>query len=122
LKEKYPDLKNEDLKFEIGKEQVLLNRLEITLNNNCEEVRIIIEINRIDRNNSYTLMKRFLILNRDVKILENEKMKTDRNYETVSEALNDLAKRGYTTDFLVHAEQECLLCNKIVIATFPGGI
>jgi iron-sulfur cluster repair protein YtfE (RIC family) len=33
------------------------------------------------------------------------------NYETVSEALNDLIKRGYTHDFNVHLEEECLVCN-----------
>ncbi|MCY1550680.1 hypothetical protein D9M68_869510 [compost metagenome] len=31
-------------------------------------------------------------------------------YDTLSEAVNDLVKRGYTTDFLVHAEKDCLLC------------
>lgn len=34
------------------------------------------------------------------------------SYTTVSEAINDLAKRGYTTDFQILAEEECLLCNK----------
>ncbi|HMY43720.1 MAG TPA: hypothetical protein PLJ37_11385 [Chitinophagales bacterium] len=34
-----------------------------------------------------------------------------RSYETVSEALNNLVKRGYTHDFNVHAEKECLVCN-----------
>jgi hypothetical protein len=32
-------------------------------------------------------------------------MKTERSYDTVSEALTDLAKRGYTTDFSVLAEK-----------------
>lgn len=31
-------------------------------------------------------------------------------YDTLSEAVNDLIKKGYTTDFLVHAEKECLIC------------
>lgn len=31
-------------------------------------------------------------------------------YDTLSEAVNDLLKRGYTTDFLVHAEKDCLSC------------
>lgn len=35
-----------------------------------------------------------------------------RNYETVSEAVNDLVKRGYTTDFNIHENGECLICNK----------
>lgn len=34
------------------------------------------------------------------------------NYETLSEAVNDLEKRGYTTDFLVMEEKECLYCSK----------
>lgn len=32
------------------------------------------------------------------------------SYDTLSEAVNDLAKRGYTTDFLLQEEKECLLC------------
>ena len=39
-------------------------------------------------------------------------MKKIRSYDTVSEAVNDLIKRGYTTDFSVLAEKECLICNK----------
>ncbi len=42
-----------------------------------------------------------------------------RNYETVSEALNDLVKRGYTTDFSILAENECLVCNKTFIQLSP---
>ncbi|MCK6649463.1 MAG: phosphoribosylpyrophosphate synthetase [Bacteroidia bacterium] len=38
------------------------------------------------------------------------------SYTTVSEAINDLAKRGYTTDFELLAEKECLACHKT--ATF----
>ncbi len=33
-----------------------------------------------------------------------------RNYETLSEAVNDLQARGYTTDFLIPEDGECLLC------------
>ncbi len=33
-------------------------------------------------------------------------------YDTVSEAINDLAQRGYTTDFELLAENECLMCLK----------
>ena len=35
-----------------------------------------------------------------------------RYYETASEAINDLAKRGYTTDFKVLTDKECLLCHQ----------
>ena len=34
-----------------------------------------------------------------------------KSYETVSEAINDLVKRGYTHDFNVHTDKECLVCN-----------
>lgn len=33
-----------------------------------------------------------------------------KSYETVSQALNDLIKRGYTHDFNIHTEKECLVC------------
>jgi hypothetical protein len=32
------------------------------------------------------------------------------DYETVSEAVNDLKKRGYTADLSMEAERECLVC------------
>lgn len=35
---------------------------------------------------------------------------TQHSYDTLSEAVNDLAKRGYTTDFLLHEEKDCLYC------------
>lgn len=34
------------------------------------------------------------------------------SYDTVSEAVNNLAKRGYTTDFEVMTEKECLVCHQ----------
>ena len=40
-------------------------------------------------------------------------------YETVSEAINDLAKRGYTTDFKIHAENEKLICQKTFVQLSP---
>lgn len=39
-------------------------------------------------------------------------MKTQYNYDTVSEAVNDLIKRGYTTDFSISSEKDSLICNK----------
>ena len=39
-------------------------------------------------------------------------MGQQKYYDTVSEATSDLAKRGYTTDFKIHIEEECLICNK----------
>ncbi len=32
------------------------------------------------------------------------------SYDTLSQAVNDLLKRGYTTDFLVEAENDCIIC------------
>lgn len=33
-------------------------------------------------------------------------------YETVSEAINDLIKRGYDTDFYIEATKDCIVCKK----------
>lgn len=33
------------------------------------------------------------------------------SYDTLSEAVNDLIKRGYTADFLLMKEKDCLICN-----------
>lgn len=32
------------------------------------------------------------------------------NYNTLSEAVNDLQKRGYTYDFLIPEDKECIYC------------
>lgn len=40
-------------------------------------------------------------------------------YETVSEAINDLAKRGYTTDFKILTDQDCLVCHQTVTQLSP---
>lgn len=42
-----------------------------------------------------------------------------KNYETVSEAMNDLAKRGYTTDFKLMADKDCLMCHQTVTELSP---
>lgn len=33
-------------------------------------------------------------------------------YDTLSEAVNDLQKRGYTYDFLIPEEKECIYCQQ----------
>ncbi|HET8885806.1 MAG TPA: phosphoribosylpyrophosphate synthetase [Salinimicrobium sp.] len=38
-------------------------------------------------------------------------MKTKENYDTVSEALTSLNKKGYTTDFRLNPQMQCLVCN-----------
>lgn len=42
-----------------------------------------------------------------------------RNYDTLSEAVDDLVKRGYTTDFLIHDEKDCLLCRDNTLELSP---
>jgi len=39
-------------------------------------------------------------------------MGQQKYYDTVSEATNDLLKRGYITDFKILVEEDCLVCNK----------
>ncbi|MFV0607154.1 MAG: phosphoribosylpyrophosphate synthetase [Niabella sp.] len=38
-------------------------------------------------------------------------MDNRKNYDTLSEAVNDLIKKGYLTDFLIHQEKDCLICH-----------
>jgi hypothetical protein len=46
-------------------------------------------------------------------------MKQNIYYETVSEAIYELAKRGYTTDFEILNEKECIACNKTAVQLSP---
>ena len=41
------------------------------------------------------------------------------NYDTLSEAVNDLVKRGYTTDFLLQEEKEYPLCSNSSLELSP---
>lgn len=41
------------------------------------------------------------------------------NYDTASEALNDLAKRGFTHDFNIHEEADCLICTNTMTRLSP---
>ncbi len=38
------------------------------------------------------------------------------SYDTLSEAVNDLIKRGYTADFLIMNEKDCLVCNNLELS------
>lgn len=42
-----------------------------------------------------------------------------KSYETLSEAVNDLVKRGYTTDFLIHQDKDCLICHQSTLELSP---
>ncbi|TYB76926.1 phosphoribosylpyrophosphate synthetase [Bizionia myxarmorum] len=35
-----------------------------------------------------------------------------KSYDTVTEAMSDLKKLGYTTDFSILTDQECLVCHQ----------
>ena len=41
------------------------------------------------------------------------------SYDTVSEAVNELAKRGYNTDFELMTEKECLVCHQSSTSLSP---
>lgn len=41
------------------------------------------------------------------------------DYDTVSEAVNDLVKRGYTTDFSLHSERNRIVCNHTSLELSP---
>jgi hypothetical protein len=45
---------------------------------------------------------------------------TKYSYDTVSEAINDLTIRGYTTDFKLSVDEECLVCNKTATRLSPN--
>lgn len=47
-----------------------------------------------------------------------EKMQR-KNYDTVTEAVADLKKRGYTIDFSILAEKECLICHLTATVLSP---
>ncbi|MEK6480968.1 phosphoribosylpyrophosphate synthetase [Catalinimonas sp. 4WD22] len=40
-------------------------------------------------------------------------------YETVSEAVNHLIKRGYTIDFSLYKENDCLICKMTSLTLAP---
>ena len=42
-----------------------------------------------------------------------------KDYDTLSEAMNDLIKKGYTTDFSLLTEKNCLRCNKTSLHLSP---
>ncbi|MEQ6122200.1 phosphoribosylpyrophosphate synthetase [Reichenbachiella sp. MALMAid0571] len=46
-------------------------------------------------------------------------MGQQKYYDTVSEATKDLSKRGYTADFKILVEDECLICNKSTTQLSP---
>ena len=44
----------------------------------------------------------------------------NKNYETVSEAINDLVKRGYSTNLSIHTEKDGLICASTSVCLAPG--
>jgi hypothetical protein len=45
--------------------------------------------------------------------------KTVYSYDTLSQAGDDLVKRGYTADFLIETEKECLICKNNSLELSP---
>lgn len=43
-------------------------------------------------------------------------MESKHSYDTVSQATNELIKRGYTTDFSIQANKDCIVCNHTKLA------
>lgn len=46
-------------------------------------------------------------------------MESIHNYDTVTEAVNDLQKRGYVSDFNLNHEDDCLVCNQTSVSLSP---
>jgi hypothetical protein len=42
-----------------------------------------------------------------------------RAYDTVTEAVNDLTRRGYTVDLTLNAEKDCLACSDLFTELSP---
>lgn len=42
------------------------------------------------------------------------------SYDTLSEAVDDLVRRGYTTDLLLQEGKECLVCRSSPLELSPG--
>ncbi len=42
-----------------------------------------------------------------------------KSYDTVTEAMADLKKMGYTVDFSIMSDKECLICHKTSIELSP---
>ena len=43
----------------------------------------------------------------------------ENNFDTVSGTVRELQKKGYTLDFSILADKECLICNKTSIELSP---
>jgi len=41
------------------------------------------------------------------------------SYDTLTQAINDLFDRGYTIDFALYAENNCLVCHKTAVRLEP---
>ncbi|MFN8282172.1 MAG: phosphoribosylpyrophosphate synthetase [Chitinophagales bacterium] len=46
-------------------------------------------------------------------------MESEYNYDTVSEAVNDLQNRGYTSDFNLNHDVDFIICNKTSVSLSP---
>jgi len=46
-------------------------------------------------------------------------MSIPKSYDTVTEAVNDLQNRGYTTNFSLWPETECMVCRETSLSLSP---
>ncbi|WP_235932978.1 phosphoribosylpyrophosphate synthetase [Acidiluteibacter ferrifornacis] len=55
-------------------------------------------------------------MKKQIGVIEPPSLKTKvmerKDYETVTEALHDLAQNGYTFDFSISDEKDCIICEK----------
>ncbi len=47
-------------------------------------------------------------------------MKLPRNYDTVTEAVNNLQQKGYSTNFSLLTEKKCLVCKQTSLQLSPS--
>lgn len=48
-------------------------------------------------------------------------MAIPKTYDTVTEAMEDLQKRGYSTQFSMYTDRDCLVCNNTSLELSPDA-
>lgn len=61
----------------------------------------------------------FVLIKKDLNCRDKNTMMERKSYDTVTEAMAELKKLGYTTDFTVLADKECLYCHSTVTELSP---
>ncbi len=58
------------------------------------------------------------LLHHSTNLLKTKNMNR-HSYDTASEAINDLIRRGYTTDFSLLNEKDCIICKQTTLELSP---